>query len=45
MPFVSELQRKFLYANHPDVAKKFAEHTPKNKKLPKKAKKRKKSNG
>lgn len=25
MPFRSERQRRFLYANHPDVAEKFAE--------------------
>lgn len=24
MPFVSDKQRKFLYANYPEVAKKFA---------------------
>jgi len=36
MPFKSEAQRKYLYANEPEVAKKFAKHTPKGKKLPKK---------
>lgn len=34
MPFKSEAQRKYLYAKHPEVAKKFEEHTPKGKKLP-----------
>jgi hypothetical protein len=34
MPFVSEAQKGFLYANHPDIAKKWQEHTPKGKKLP-----------
>lgn len=43
MPFQSEAQRKFLYSNHPKVAKKFAAHTPKDKKLPSKKVKRKKT--
>lgn len=34
MPFKSEAQRRFLYSQHPEVAKIFAEHTPKGKKLP-----------
>jgi hypothetical protein len=34
MPFRSEAQRRFLYSQHPEVAKIFAEHTPKDKKLP-----------
>jgi len=42
MPFKSQDQRKFLYANEPEVAKKFAAHTPKGKKLPKKVKSKKK---
>lgn len=42
MPFKSESQRKFLFAKKPEVAKEFAEHTPKGKKLPKKLKKSKK---
>lgn len=29
MPFRSEAQRKYLYAKHPEVAKKFAEHSGK----------------
>jgi hypothetical protein len=36
MPFKSQEQRAFLYANEPAVAQKFEEHTPKGKKLPKK---------
>jgi len=36
MPFVSEAQRRYLFLNHPKIAKKWAEHTPKGKKLPKK---------
>ena len=38
MPFSSENQRRFLWAKHPDVAREFAEHTPKGKKLPEKVK-------
>lgn len=34
MPFKSDAQRKYLYAKHPEVAKKFARHTPKGKDLP-----------
>lgn len=42
MPFKSSSQRKFLFANKPDIAKEFAEHTSKErmKKLPKKVKKK-----
>jgi hypothetical protein len=29
MPFVSESQRKYLYAQKPEVAKKFAQHSGK----------------
>jgi len=36
MPFKSEAQRKFLFAKKPEVAKEFADKTPKGKKLPKK---------
>jgi len=41
MPFKSQAQRAFLYANNPKVAKEFAAHTPKGAKLPKHAKKAK----
>lgn len=41
MPFKSKAQRGYLWANEPKVAKKFAKHTPKGKKLPKRAPKRK----
>lgn len=34
MPFKSEAQRRWMYANHPDMAKKWEDHTPKGKKLP-----------
>lgn len=41
-PFRSQAQRKFMYANHPAMAKKWEAHTPKGKKLPKRVKKKKK---
>ena len=36
MPFVSKSQQRFLFAREPEVAEKFAEHTPKSayKRLP-----------
>ena len=37
MPFVSQAQRKHLYANEPDVAREFEKKTPKGKKLPERA--------
>jgi hypothetical protein len=30
MPFKSEKQRKYLFAKKPEVAKKFAAHSPKS---------------
>jgi hypothetical protein len=38
MPFKSQAQRGFLFANKPSIAKEFAEATPKGAKLPKYAK-------
>jgi hypothetical protein len=35
MPFQSEAQRRFLFANHPEIAKKWAHEFPGKKKLPK----------
>jgi len=35
MPFQSESQRKWMYANHPEMAKRWEAETPKGKKLPK----------
>jgi len=35
MPFVSQAQRAWMYANHPKIAKRWEKHTPKGKKLPK----------
>jgi hypothetical protein len=40
MPIKSESQRKYLWANHPDLAKEWDKETPKGKKLPKKVKKK-----
>ena len=49
MPFESESQRGYMYANHPELAKEFEAKTPKGKKLPKhvakKSFKKKKKNG
>lgn len=39
MPFKSEAQKKWMFANNPKMAKEWAQVTPKNKKLPKKVKK------
>lgn len=35
MPFRSDAQRKYLWANHPEVAREFADHTPEGVTLPK----------
>ena len=34
MPFVSQAQRGYMYAKHPELAKEFESATPKGKKLP-----------
>jgi hypothetical protein len=39
MPFESEAQRKWMYANKPAMAKRWSKHTPKDKKLPEHVKK------
>jgi hypothetical protein len=36
MPFKSQAQRRFMFAQHPKMAKEFAAATPKGKKLPEK---------
>ena len=38
MPFVSQQQRKYMYSQEPELAKKLEKETPKGKKLPKKVK-------
>lgn len=40
MPFKSQAQRRFMYSQHPQLAKRFEKETPKNKKLPQKIGKR-----
>lgn len=42
MPFKSQKQRAYMYANHPKIAKEFESKTPKGKKLPKRVKRNKK---
>lgn len=39
MPFRSNAQRKWMYANVPEVAKKWQEHTDKDEELPERVKK------
>lgn len=39
MPFKSQAQRRYMYAQHPDIAKRWEKETPKGKRLPKKVKK------
>lgn len=34
MPLVSQAQRRFMHAKHPQLAKEFEAHTPKGVKLP-----------
>lgn len=41
MPFKSKKQRAWMHANKPKMAKKWEEHTPKDKALPVKVKKKK----
>jgi hypothetical protein len=43
MPFKSQAQRKFLYANHPEIAKRWEKETPKGKRLPKHVKLKKRT--
>jgi hypothetical protein len=40
VPFVSESQRRWMYANEPEMAKRWQKVTPKGKKLPKHKKKK-----
>lgn len=41
MPFKSQAQRKWMFANKPEMAAKWAAETPSGKKLPKRLKKKK----
>jgi hypothetical protein len=38
MPFKSTAQRKWMFANHPKMARRWAKHTPKGKRLPRRVK-------
>ncbi len=38
MPFKSQAQRRFMYSQHPKIAKEFESKTPEGKKLPEKVK-------
>lgn len=40
MPMKSQAQRKWMYANKPQMAKEWEAETPKGKKLPKKVKRK-----
>jgi len=40
MPFKSQAQRRFMYSQHPEIAKRWARKTLKIKSLPEKAKKK-----
>lgn len=42
MPWVSKAQRGYMHVHHPEIAKRWDEHTPKGKKLPEHVKKHKK---
>lgn len=39
MPFRSQAQRAWMYANNPDMARRWEEHTPKGSNLPEHVKK------
>lgn len=34
MPFVSQAQRRFMYSQHPEIARRWEQHTPEGSKLP-----------
>lgn len=42
MPFKSDSQRRFMFSQHPSIAKRWASETPKGKDLPEKVVARKK---
>lgn len=42
MPFKSKAQQKWMYANEPDMAERWSDHTPDHKSLPEKVKKKRK---
>jgi len=42
MPFRSQKQREWMYANHPEMAKQWEKDTPRGRKLPVRLRKKKK---
>lgn len=42
MPFKSQAQRRWMYANKPEMARQWESETPKSKSLPERAKKKSK---
>jgi len=42
MPFLSDSQRRWMFANHPEIAKEWAKETPNIKNLPEHVTKKKK---
>ena len=42
MPFKSKLQQRWMYANKPEMAERWSDHTTDHKSLPERAKKKKK---
>lgn len=42
MPFVSRAQQRFMYARHPEIAKRWSKEYPNQKNLPEKVTERKK---
>ncbi len=45
MPFKSRAQQKYLFSQHPEIAKEFAEHTANYSKLPEHVRSKKKNEG
>lgn len=41
MPFKSKAQRRYMFSKHPKIAKRWAKHTPKGKRLPNKVRRKK----
>lgn len=40
MPFKSKAQRAFMFVHHPRIAARWARHTPKGKRLPRRVKRK-----
>lgn len=41
MPFKSKAQKRFMYSQHPDIAKRWSHEYPEHERLPEKVKKKK----